>query len=238
MQRLNILKEFIDLFKLKVDFSSTQTEYVESTNFLIDNSCRSLNILDSVHTLIESCTDSLSTIEHSLGILLRSGLYDYINFSYYSNNCIAGEYFDGSKFEVSILNHSKGHFNRFEWNEELKKEYGDLVEFKENGKIKQFEELRVFPEAVNCAREKGLPILEVAVQAWQWYSKYEHYGYFTPKMLKYTKENEERIDYSIFLLMLNIVLSFMALKDFGVKISESEELLSEFEMLVDNYMKK
>ena len=183
-----------------------------SINYLIDNCYRSYDILVSIDCLCKKVIN-LNEIEHPLGILLRSGLYDFIHFQYYSNKCISKGKFDSKKFAADIDEYLKGHINKIEWDSDLKERYKDIVEYKDDGKLKEFKTMGILKEGKSVAKEKKLNYLQSAIEYWEWYSKYEHYGCFTNKMLMDFKGNYSRINLSIKVLFANIYLSLLTIYD-------------------------
>ena len=63
------------------------------------------------------------------------------------------------------------------------------------------------------ANEKKLNYLQFAIDCWEWYSKYEHYGYFTNNMLMDFDGNYKRLNRSVNILFVNIYFSLMAIFD-------------------------
>ena len=183
-----------------------------SINYLIDNCYRSYDILIAIECLLKDGKD-INEIEHPVGILLRSGLYDFINFSCYTNKCISNNSFNVEKFNNEIDEFRKGHLNKLNWDSDLKEKYQDIIEIRENGKVKESKPLGILKEGVSISIEKKLQYLNDAIKSWEWYSKYEHYGLFTNLMLSDFEGNELRINFSIEMLFLNIYLSLLTISN-------------------------
>ena len=84
----------------------------------------------------------------------------------------------------------------------------DELKLKDN---KKYKEISIFNDGMKTAKEKKLNYLEIAVECWEWYSKYEHYGFFTNKMLAKFEENRLRINTSINLLFANFYFCLLTL---------------------------
>jgi len=182
----------------------------KSIKYLINNSYRTYDILISINCICSNIKN-LSEIEHPLGILLRSGLYDFINFQFYSNKCITNEILDSTKFENEIEEYLKGHFNSMAKNDVIMETYKSILEFKSDGKLKEYKTLGVLKEGRDFANQKKLNYLHSAIDSWEWYSKYEHYGFFTYDMLNDVEGNKNRIYESIKILYYNVYLTMLAI---------------------------
>ena len=195
------------------DFKNVETKS-NSVNYLIDCLFRTYDILFSIEKIVKG-QKSLRSFEHPIGILLRSGLSDFIHSQHYSNKCISNGEFDAEKFEYEVSEYICGHFKRIDPSleplEEYKAQIGieELI-LKEN---KKYKEIKVFNHGMNTAKEKKLNYLETAVECWEWYSKYEHYGFFTNRMLLKFEDNQLRIHTSINLLFVNFYFCLLTLVD-------------------------
>jgi len=175
-----------------------------SINYLIDSLFRTYDILNSIERIIKG-QKNLRSFEHPIGILLRSGLSDFIHNQHYSNKCIVKDAFDVEKFEYEISEYICGHFKRIDPSLEPMNEYKAQIGIEELGlkENKKYKEISIFNHGMNTAKEKKLNYLETAVECWEWYSKYEHYGFFTNRMLLKLDDNLLRIHTSVNLLFVN-----------------------------------
>jgi hypothetical protein len=164
-------------------------------------------------------------LEHPIGILLRSGLYDFINFQYLSNSSLEKNgNLNRTTFEERVKEHLSTHFNEIDEELQLKDELKNLKNFSEFGKKKKFKTLSVLKEGKEFAKSKKLNHLEEAISIWEWYSKYEHYGAFTHLMYQHLEENLIRKSTGIHLIMANIYLCLCTLIDLGLDVFKLEEL--------------
>jgi hypothetical protein len=195
------------------DFKNLETNS-NSVNYLIDCLFRTYDVLNSIEKIVKG-QKSLRSFEHPIGILLRSGLSDFIHNQHYLNKCISNGVFDAEKFEYEISEYICAHFKRIDPSleplAEYKAEIGiEELRLKEN---KKYKEIKIFSHGMNTAKEKKLNYLETAVECWEWYSKYEHYGFFTKKMLLKFEDNLLRIHTSINLLYVSFYFSLLTLFD-------------------------
>lgn len=195
------------------DFKNLESKS-KSVNYLIDCLFRTYDILNSIEKIVKE-QESLKSFEHPIGILLRSGLSDFIHNQHYSNKCISNEGFDTDKFEYEISEYICGHFKRIDPSlepmEEYKAQIGiEELRLKEN---KKYKEINIFKHGMTTAKEKKLNYLEIAVGCWEWYSKYEHYGFFTNRMLMKFEDNLLRVHTSVNLLFVNFYFCLLTLCD-------------------------
>lgn len=208
------LDEFLNEANLILkDFKIVESKF-NSVNYLIDCLFRTYDILHSIEKIVKG-QQNLKSFEHPIGILLRSGLSDFIHNQHYSNKCISNDKFDSGKFEYEISEYICGHFKRIDPclgpMEEYKAQIGiEELRLKEN---KKYKEISIFNHGMNTAKEKKLNYLEIAVECWEWYSKYEHYGFFTNRMLLKFEDNLLRIHTSINLLFVNFYFCLLTLCD-------------------------
>ena len=142
----------------------------------------------------------------------------------YSNKCISNNKFDSKKFAADIDEYLKGHLNKIEWDSNLKEKYKDFIKYKDDGKLKEFKPLGILKEGKSVAKEKKLDYLQSAIDYWEWYSKYEHYGCFTNKMLMDFEGNIKRRNRSIKILFANIYLSMVAIYDIDSNLLDLEKI--------------
>ena len=77
----------------------------------------------------------------------------------------------------------------------------------------KYKEINVFKDGMTTAKENKLNYLETAVECWDWYCKYEHYGILTNIMLFQFEDNLLRINSSVNLLFINFYLCLLAIID-------------------------
>jgi len=185
-----------------------------SVNYLVDCLFRTYDTLHSIEKIVKG-EKQLRSFEHPIGILLRSGLSDLIHTQHYSNKCISNGEFDAEKFEFEISEYIYGHFKRIDLSLESFEEYKNQIgieelRLKEN---KKYKELNIFNHGMHTAKEKKLNYLVIAVESWEWYSKYEHYGFFTNRLLLNFDGNQQRMNTSIHLLLINFYFCLLTLCD-------------------------
>ena len=195
------------------DFKKVESKS-NSINYLIDCLFRTYDILNSIEKIVKGQAN-LKSFEHPIGILLRSGLSDFIHHQHYSNKCISKDKFDSGKFEYEISEYLCGHFEKLDPNleplEEYKAEIGiEELRLKEN---KKYKKISIVKNGMSTAKEKKLNYLESAIECWEWYSKYEHYGFFTNRMLSKFEGNQLRMHTSINLLFVNFYFCLLTLVD-------------------------
>jgi hypothetical protein len=205
-------------------------------NFLIEMCFRSYDVLVAIETL-ELVGLKQNDLEHPVGILLRSSLYDFINFQYIANSTIENQKIDRTLFEKLVKEHLSTHFNNIKDSFELKDELKHLDRFSEFGKKKIFKTLGILKEGKEFAKSKKINYLQEAIGIWEWYSKYEHYGAFTHLMYQEQEENHLRKLTAIQLIMANIHLSLCTLSDFGSDLFDLNEL-TPMENIILNYKNK
>lgn len=210
---------------------------VESTsnslNFIIDVCFRAYDILNSID-LISRNKENLREVEHPIGLLLRSGLSDFIYFQYYSNKCIANNVLDTEKFEYEISEFIAGHFNRIDQSLESLEDYKKQLGIEElKNKIK-YKEISIQRQGMSIAKEKKLNYLEVAVECWEWYSKYEHYGFFTNRMLLKFEDNRLRLNTSINLLFASFYFCLIAIQDIDSTLFDLSEADAIQRLVLEN----
>jgi hypothetical protein len=192
-------------------------------NYLIDLCFRTYDILVAVENLKLSGLKQ-NELEHPVGILLRSTLYDFINFQYFYNQSIKKGELDKNLFSSLVKEHISSHLNLLSDNFELKEEYKNLDRFSEFGKNKTFKILGVLREGRAFAKSKKINYLEEAISIWEWYSKYEHYGAFTNLMYQKQEENSYRKFTAIQLGMANIYFSLSTMIDLGNELITPKDL--------------
>lgn len=228
------LTSYLDLTDTILSRLSGVNDFDSSTNFLIETYFRSYDILIAIEKLDASELRQYE-LEHPTGILLRSGLYDFINFQYLSNSSLEKNGILNTKtFELKVKEHLSSHFNDIDESYELREDLKNLKSFSEFGKKKKFKTLGVLKEGKEFANSKKLNYLEKAILIWEWYSKYEHYGAFTHYMYKEEEENQNRKKIAIQLIMANIHLCLCTLIDLGLNKFELSEL-SRMEEIVLNF---
>lgn len=242
MKSLNseILFEFIDKSnRLLMKFNGNNTFPLE-VNYLIENCIRSYHVLRALEHLIKNHVP-IEELEHPIGILLRSGLNDFINFQYISNKSIKGGKMVVSTFEKEAREYMNGHFNRVDKEYVLREDLKGLDRFQDYGKKERFKELGILKEGINFAKSKKLNYLEVAINNWEWYSKYEHHGVFTNLMYETIEDNHYRNSVSVELICCNMYLSLLVLIDIGfedLSLDEVEKLPNFLSKLVRKPDKK
>jgi len=195
------------------DFKSIDSNS-NSVNYLVDSLFRTYDILNSIDKIAKS-QESLKSFEHPIGILLRSGLSDFIHNQHYSNKSITKGVFDSKKFEYEISEYICGHLKRINPSLVPLKEYKEQIgieelRLKDN---KKYKEISIFNQGMNTAKEKKLDYLKAAIEYWEWYSKYEHYGFFTNRMLLKFKDNQLRMNSSTYFLFINFYFCLLTLCD-------------------------
>jgi hypothetical protein len=195
------------------DFEKVKSN-LNSVNYLIDCLFRTYDILNSIEIIVRGQAN-LKSFEHPIGILLRSGLSDFIHSQCYSNKCITKGKFDSTKFEYEISEYLCGHFEKLDPDLELLEEYKaqigiEELRLKDN---KKYKKISIFKNGMSTAKEKNLNYLETAVECWEWYSKYEHYGFFTNRMLSKIEDNQIRMFTSIYLLFVNFYFCLRTIDD-------------------------
>ncbi len=201
-----------------------ENSYPLYVNYLIENSHRTYDLLIAIETLLQS-TLKIKELEHPIGILLRSGLHDFIYFQYVLNKSVENQLINQESFENEVREYMNGHFNKIDTTLELDERYKNLDRFKDFGSKKEFKVLGILKEGKEFAKEKKLNYLDAAINLWEWYSKYEHYGVFTNHMYNHD-ENELKIKSSISLLYANIYLSLYTLSDIDSNILSSDKVKS------------
>lgn len=184
---------------------------------------RSYDVLVAIETL-ELVGLKQNDLEHPVGILLRSGLYDFINFQYIANSSIVEQNFNKEQFHEMVREHISTHFNNLKGNFELKDDLKHMERFSEFGKKKNFKTLGILKEGKEFAKSKRINYLQEAIGIWEWYSKYEHYGAFTNLMYQERQENLVRKLTAIHLVMANIHLCLCTLIDFGNELFVLEDI--------------
>ncbi len=225
-QEINRLELFLDYSnKVIKEFEGKGTENV-SLDYLIENSLRSYDILLSVSILLKSNL-GLSELEHPLGILFRSGLYDFIYLQYVMNKSLKNNILDSESLDSEIREYINGHFNKVGKDFELIDSLKGKDRFKDFKSKDRFKELGVLKEGRSFAESKKLPHLKLAIDCWEWYSKYEHYGVFTNLMYNDIEGNRIRVQRSIELLSYNICFSLHLLLELGydkIKLEDIKKL--------------
>lgn len=209
-----------------------ENSYPLHVNYLIENSLRTYDLLIAIETLLQSSLE-IKELEHPIGILLRSGLYDFIYFQYVSNKSVENQLINQELFENEVREYMNGHFNKIDTTLELDERYKNLDRFKDFGTKKEFKVLGILKGGKNFAKQKKLNYLDEAINLWEWYSKHEHYGVFTNQMYNHD-ENEIRIKSSISLLYANICLSLYTLSDIDSKIISSDKVKSLEEITLNS----
>jgi hypothetical protein len=203
-------------------------------NYLVENSFRSYDLLVTIDLLNKSDIP-LPQLEHPIGILLRGGLYDFINFQYVSNKSIKKNNLDSDVFEAEVREYMNGHFNKIPEGYELDQSLRLLDKYKGYGTKSNFKALGILKEGKNFAIQKKLNYLESAIEYWEWYSKYEHYGVFTNHMYNKLDDNSVRINLSVQLLFANIYLSLtlMRILELAQITDEDMEILEKLSLGID-----
>jgi hypothetical protein len=202
---LNILNETLKPFEGTNSFSILE-------NFLIEYCFRTYDILIAIDLLANSKL-KISELEHPIGILIRSGLHDFIYSQYISNKSLVKNKLDLKKFEEEVREHLGNHFNSIDKNIALKDDFISQDKFKNFGSKEKFKVLGILKEGRDFAKQKKLNYLEAAIDYWESYSKYEHYGAFTNHMYNDSKNNETRILSSLQLLYCHSYFLLLTLID-------------------------
>ena len=231
---LKNIRKFIDQVDEILNKFAKGKEYPIHIEYLIDNCNRTFDILSVIEILLGKGLKS-SVLEHPIGLLLRSGLYDFVNFQYISNQSINDEILNIDKFELEVREYMNGHFNKIEIGLDLDVSLRNLDKFRDFGKSKKYRHLGILKEGRSFALSKNLNYLQAAIDIWEWYSKYEHYGVFTSHMINRVSENKNRIKVSINLLYLNIYFSLIMLIDCGIDFLKLDDikLLEEYCLSID-----
>ena len=198
--------------------------------FLLSNINRSTQVLESFLALNEINTNN--RLEHSIGILLRSALFDFIILSDYSNKSKFKDELDIDKFETKIKHQTLAQLKRLP---EKHKENFEILKRScqiagNINELKGVTKLRPYAMSINDK------YFICAIDIWEWYSKYEHYGLFTSDMTT-QPDNIIRQNDSVLILMLNVFYSIITYKEFGVMGLDFEEFESQVKKLFKKYIK-
>lgn len=227
---LNNLSEFLDHSNLILNDLKLQGQLPLHKSFLVENCLRTYDVLFCLETLLNSDLND-AEIEHPIGILLRSGLHDFINFQYVTNRCVEKEKLNQEKFILAACEYMNGHYNKIDPSLEIDEQFKHLERFKDFGNKKEYKILGILKEGKDFAKQKKLNFLGLAIDLWEWYSKYEHHGVFTLVMLKH-EENKYRRNESIKLLLINVCLSLYTLAEIDSSILDFDtaKVLEEITM--------
>ncbi|MBI2280429.1 MAG: hypothetical protein HYU68_07040 [Bacteroidetes bacterium] len=210
MSEFNNLDKFLFYTNQILEKFEGKNSYTISTNYLIENCFRTYDILVTIDTINKSSL-KLQELEHPVGILLRSGLYDFIYSQYIMNTSLVKNQLNIEKLEIEVRKYMNGHFNNINPDLELNDQVKHLDKFKDFGSKKEFKQLGILKQGKSFAIEKKLNYLECAINNWEWYSKYEHYGVFTNHMYNKKDDNRLRMKESIQLLYCNIYFSLISI---------------------------
>jgi hypothetical protein len=230
----SIVNEFIQVcHEIRQIFVSD--EHVHLRRFLFDNIKRSMETLETF--LILNQVNNTNKYEHSIGILLRTVLLDFITFSYFFNKSKNGVSLDLKLLEKSIENQIKSPLNRLAKDDKLVEAFKYFYQFDENGGVIKFKEL---PSVIGKVRPYAESTKDInfirAIKSWEWYSKYEHYGLFSEVLASYD-DNITRQNNSVFFIMVNIYYSFITFNELKVigfdKDSFENKVLEIFDRYTD-----
>jgi hypothetical protein len=204
-------------------------------NYLADNIQRSLSVLESF--LLVDKENVNGKFEHPIGIMLRSPLLDYIIFTLHAGNATKGDGLDLDKFEKDISEQIKAHLNYCKNDPTARAFYKHIYEKKENGKVREFSEIKsVLKKAHQHAEEFNNPLFSTVAGIWEWYSKYEHYGWFTKGAVDHF-DNDYRQKIAVFHIMQYIYLCLTTLADLkvdGLNVKEMKvDVFNIFKVYVD-----
>lgn len=230
---INNLSSFLNFTEIILSRFSGKKDQGTSANFLIEMCFRSYDLLVAIEKLEESELKQ-TDIEHPVGLLLRSGLYDFINFQYITTSCVEKDKMNRRAFETMVKEYMSSHFNGINEKFELKDDLKNLERFSEFGKKKKFKTLGILKEGKEFAKSKKINYLQEAIAIWEWYSKYEHYGVFTHLMYQELENNHQRKLIAVHLVMSNIHLCFCTLNDLGTDKFQLSEL-SDMEQILLNF---
>lgn len=181
-----------------------------SIQLLFEFIVRTNSNLFSVQKIIESQINSIR-LEHSIGLLLRSSLFDsiiiyYLNFDSEQNGTV-----DYNKFEKSVLKITSSHveraFNDYKINDVnlIQKFKSQIVNTGKRFKSLYGEELtiRKYIEAIKAKNNN--PKYSKIYDYWEIYSKYEHYGLFSYYIQTQKNAiNVTRLAFSLDFIMISI----------------------------------
>jgi len=193
-------------------------------NYLLDNIQRSLSVLESF--ILVDKENVNGKFEHPIGIMLRSPLLDYIIFTLHAGSATKGDGLDLDKFEKDISEQIKAHLNYCKNDPTAREFYKHIYEVKENGKVREFSEIKSVLRKVHQYAEKfDYPLFSTVAGIWEWYSKYEHYGWFTKAAVD-DLDNINRQNVAVYHIMQYVYLCLLTLVDLkadGLSIDDMEE---------------
>jgi len=211
-QAVGIVQEFLKMY-YAIGSITIKPNQIYLRQFLTDNIERGIRVLESYIILNNIAVNNC--FEHPIGIMLRSALNDYIVFAFYCNESKVNNIIDYDLLETKIKEQTLAPLNKYKKDSEFVEHYKDFYNYKDNGEIKTFNELKgIMKKAPQNAKNYNDRFLKNVVNLWDWYSKYEHYGIFTPLFYK-ENDNIVRQNNSVFFIMQNIFYSLMAFVDMG-----------------------
>jgi hypothetical protein len=219
---LNKIKQFLNHSNQILKPFEVENSYPLHINYLLENCFRSYDLLITIETLLKS-SKTKKEHEHPIGILLRSGLYDFINFQYVSNKSIENQSINKEIFEKEARGYMNDHYSRINTSFKLHERYKSLDRFKDFEPAKKSNNLKVLKTGKEFAKQKKLIAMEDAINLWEWYSKYEHHGVFTNHIYNHV-ENNDRVKSSIHYLFSNIYFSLCILSDLDSSILKIDQV--------------
>ena len=177
-----------------------------------------------------------------MGLLLRSALFDFIHFKNFllkSTKTIIDDGDEKEVLDIDILDqlvdtYKKTHLNFVpdDYKSKLSENLKDKLNITEEDLGKKHKEVSIYGKIRPNAVNEGINFLIYAIDCWEWYSKYEHYGVFTGEMVSQIEENRSRRENSIVFLYIAFYSYLLLLSDYNVKgISlENIETLKKFFM--------
>ncbi len=234
----DIAQEVLTKLYEEVD-AKLDTNYKVTRKYLLDNMDRATKVIKSFLILNKHNIDNV--LEHTIGILLRSALNDFIIFSYYRNTSMVDGIVNLDMLDEGLFNQVFNHLVRDKKGREIKDfieqdEIKDFLNNFSNGYKYTLKDLRcIAKEARKSAREANDVNLREAVDSWEWYSKYEHYGCVTTLVANHD-ENIKRQNVCIYYIMANIFNSLITIKLMGCDSINFDSLCKELNLMFDKYV--
>ncbi len=201
------LNKYLDKIDTQLDLFTRSNSGVNisqnknSIMFLLEYLLRCKSNLKSISILLSE--EKIETeFENAIGLIIRCSLSDFISLLYIDD--ISNNHKDVIVFEENCRKLQFDHFNNMDLSKEARAKYKDVIEIKENGKIKsKYGEFPSVSKIKRIIKDKIKPYFLSTFDNWNWYSKYEHFGYMTYFIIRI----DPKINYETHLKSLNLVLN-------------------------------
>ena len=237
IQEIDLLSSHINPI-LSTNSKTYSSGNFRSIQYLLEYIKRSIDNLDAISCILINIGND-KAFENPLGIILRSGLLDFITLLY--NDLKAGEVDDNyykAEFEDIAKNILFDHFNYLSLDEDLKITFKEFINISDKGKVKSgFGEAPKFINMKQTITNQKNNYFYYACEHWEWYSKYEHFGFFSYDMQRLDREGiRNRMFLSISHLIFGINVAIKILSEITDEFSISEKQVGNIRSVWESYL--